>query len=73
MPRYEGVVRWFSPGRGYGFLGAEGMEDVFCHFSAIESDGFKTLLVADAVSFEIEAGPTGRFQATRVRRLVQSR
>jgi CspA family cold shock protein len=55
----NGIVKWFSDKKGYGFIeqGEEG--DVFVHFSAIQMDGFKTLAEGDQVTFEIERGQRG--------------
>ncbi len=66
MAQYEGIVRWFNNVKGYGFLGREGGEDVFVHFSAIETDGYKSLSDGDMVSFDIVTGEKGRPQADKV-------
>lgn len=63
--RLTGVVKWFNASKGYGFLGREGGPDVFVHFSAIESDGFRTLKEGQQVEFSIEQGPKG-LQASKV-------
>jgi CspA family cold shock protein len=56
----NGTVKWFNEAKGYGFLSREDAEsDVFCHFSAISGNGFKTLTEGQKVTFEIEQGPKG--------------
>ncbi len=60
-----GKVKWFSAEKGYGFIAVEGQDDVFVHFSAIQSDGFKTLNEGEEVEFEITEGARGP-QATNV-------
>ena len=61
-----GTVKWFNESKGFGFIApADGSEDVFVHFSAIEGGGFKTLAEGQAVSFEVEQGPKG-LQASKV-------
>ena len=64
----KGTVKWFNDSKGFGFLEQENGEDVFCHFSAINSDGFKSLTEGDSVSFEIVRGPKG-LQAANVTRI----
>ena len=63
--RETGVVKWFNGTKGYGFLSREGKDDVFVHFSAIQSDGFKTLDEGQRVEFTVEQGEKG-LQATNV-------
>jgi CspA family cold shock protein len=65
----EGTVKWFSNEKGYGFIARNGGDDVFVHFSAIQSDGYKTLNEGQAVEFEITDGPMGP-QASNVRPLA---
>jgi cold shock protein len=64
--RVTGTVKWFNASKGYGFLAREGGPDVFVHFSAIQTEGFKTLNEGQAVEFEIEQGPKG-LQAANVK------
>ncbi|NTV13786.1 MAG: cold shock domain-containing protein [Desulfobulbaceae bacterium] len=63
----EGKVKWFNESKGFGFIEQENGNDVFCHYSAIQGEGFKTLGEGDAVTFEIVDGPKGP-AAANVRR-----
>ena len=55
-----GLVKWFNEAKGFGFLSQDnGGADVFVHFAAISSDGFKTLAEGQKVSFEVSEGPKG--------------
>ncbi|AWS54484.1 RNA chaperone/antiterminator CspA [Proteus cibarius] len=55
-----GTVKWFDEGKGFGFITpADGSKDVFVHFSAIQSDNFKTLAEGQQVSFTMENGMKG--------------
>ena len=55
-----GTVKWFNESKGFGFISpSEGGKDVFVHFSAIQSDGFRTLAEGQAVTFDVEEGPKG--------------
>jgi len=65
----EGTVKWFNAEKGYGFISREGGDDLFVHFSEIQSDGYKTLDEGQAVSFEEATGNNGKQQATKVRAL----
>jgi CspA family cold shock protein len=55
----QGTVKWFNEAKGFGFIQQESGEDVFVHFSAIQSEGFKTLADGDKVEFEVTPGPKG--------------
>ena len=55
----EGTVKWFNEKKGFGFLTKEDGEDVFVHFSAIQGEGFKTLVDGDRVRFDVEQGAKG--------------
>ncbi|MBN1545997.1 MAG: cold-shock protein [Syntrophaceae bacterium] len=55
----EGKVKWFNDKKGYGFIEKDEGGDVFVHFSAIQSGGFKTLQEGQRVSFEVEKGDKG--------------
>ena len=63
----SGVVKWFNPDKGYGFIARPDGEDVFVHFSAIQMDGFKTLAEGQLVSFEIKSGDKGLHAANVTR------
>ena len=54
-----GTVKWFNEKKGYGFITQESGEDVFVHFTAINSDGFKTLAEGDNVQFDVTQGSKG--------------
>ncbi len=64
----KGTVKWFDPKKGYGFITTENGEDVFVHWSAIQTEGFKTLKENERVEFEIQKGSKGP-QAVNVRPL----
>src|SRR5437867_9888726 len=53
-PMARGTVKWFNDQKGYGFISAEGFQDVFVHFSAIEGYGFRTLHEGEQVEFEVK-------------------
>ncbi|NEG54324.1 cold-shock protein [Bifidobacterium platyrrhinorum] len=65
----QGTVKFFSNGKGYGFITPDGGgDDVFVHYSVIQGEGFKTLDEGDKVEYEAEKGPKG-MQATKVVKL----
>jgi CspA family cold shock protein len=55
----EGIVKWFSDKKGYGFIEQEDGKDLFVHYTAITMDGFKTLEEGDRVNFDIEESDRG--------------
>jgi CspA family cold shock protein len=62
-----GTVKWFNDSKGFGFITPEGGgDDLFAHFSAIQSQGFKTLQEGQRVSFDVTVGPKGN-QAANIR------
>ena len=62
-----GTVKWFNAEKGYGFISIHGEDDVFVHFSAIQTEGFKTLEEGQEVQFEVVQGAKGP-QASNVTR-----
>ena len=54
-----GTVKWFNSSKGYGFITREQGDDIFVHFKAIQSDGFKSLDEGDKVQFEVGECPKG--------------
>ena len=64
--RIQGVVKWFSAEKGYGFITPESGADLFVHYSEIQSSGFRTLNEGDKVEFEITDGKKGK-QASAVK------
>jgi cold shock protein len=59
-----GTVKWFNDAKGYGFISRrDDGKDVFVHYSAINGDGFRTLLEGQSVEYEEENGPKGLFAA----------
>ena len=57
--KVKGTVKWFSNQKGYGFLEREDGDDVFCHYSAVQGDGFKTLEEGQQVEFDVVEGDKG--------------
>ena len=70
MSRIKGKVKWFNNAKGFGFIGREDGPDVFVHYSAIESEGYRSLQEGDDVEFEISQGQKGP-QAEKVTRATQ--
>ena len=62
-----GTVKWFNDSKGFGFITQDsGGDDVFCHHTAIQADGFRTLAEGQKVTFDVNRGPKG-LQAANVR------
>jgi CspA family cold shock protein len=64
----QGTVKWFNDAKGYGFISRQNGEDVFVHYSAIQSNGFRSLQEGQAVQFNVVKGPKG-WQAENVQLL----
>jgi cold shock protein len=62
----QGTVKWINDAKGFGFLSRANGEDVFVHYSAIKSEGFRSLQEGQAVEFDVVKGPKG-WQAENVR------
>ena len=54
-----GTVKWFNDSKGFGFISQDGGDDVFCHHSAIATEGFRTLAEGQKVEFDVTKGPKG--------------
>ena len=63
--RETGIVKWFNASKGFGFISREGKDDVFVHYSAIQTEGFRTLDEGQQVEFSVEKPDKG-LQATNV-------
>ena len=63
--REKGIVKWFNAAKGFGFIQRASGEDVFVHFSAIQTEGYRSLDEGSRVEFEVAKGPKG-LQATNV-------
>ena len=63
-----GTVKWFDADKGFGFISTDDGKDIFVHFSAIQTDGFKTLAEGDVVEFDVIDGDRGQ-QAANVTKL----
>ena len=61
----KGTVKWFNERKGFGFLAREDGDDVFVHYSSIQSSGFKSLTEGQSVQFDVQDGPKG-LQAVNV-------
>ncbi len=68
----QGKVKWFNAEKGFGFIERENGDDVFVHFSAIQSEGFKSLDEGQEVTFEVEQGQRGP-QASNVQKSIISK
>lgn len=64
----QGTVKWFNAAKGFGFIARQNGEDVFVHFSSIQSDGYRSLAEGQAVEFTVVRGKKG-WQAENVRAL----
>lgn len=64
-----GVVKWFSNSKGFGFIHGEDDNDIFVHYSVIESEGYRTLQEGDRVSFKLSQGEKG-LQASYVKKII---
>lgn len=64
----QGTVKWFNDAKGFGFIAQDNGPDIFVHFSAIQGQGFKSLVEGDRVSFEVQNGPKGP-QASNVQKV----
>ncbi len=64
----EGTVKWFNDSKGFGFIEQDGGKDIFVHHSAIQAEGFRSLVEGIRVSFDVVKGPKG-LAAENVRKL----
>lgn len=63
----KGTVKWFDADKGYGFISSDEGKDIFVHFSAIKSEGFRTLAEGDLVEFDVTDGDRGQQAANVVK------
>ena len=68
--KVQGKVKWFDSKKGFGFIEVEGQEDIFVHFSEIQSDGYKSLIDGEKVEFEIDDGEKG-IRAKSVTKVIE--
>ncbi len=59
MAQFTGKVAWFNNAKGFGFITHEGGPDVFCHYSSIQKEGYKSLSEGQRVDFDLEESPKG--------------
>jgi len=64
----RGTVKWFNDSKGYGFISAEGQQDVFVHHASIEGSGFRTLHEGEQVEFDVKKSERGS-EAAHVTRI----
>jgi CspA family cold shock protein len=69
VSRLKGTVKWFNNAKGFGFIGRDGEPDLFVHYTAITSEGYKSLQEGDQVEFEIIEGQKGP-QASNVTKVA---
>jgi CspA family cold shock protein len=60
VAQYKGIVKWFNSAKGFGFIGREDEPDLFVHYSAIQSEGYKSLKEGDEVEFDVVEGQKGK-------------
>ena len=72
MAQYTGSVKWFNHAKGFSFVGREDGAEVFCHYSSIESDRYKSLDEGNAVEFDLVQGEMGRPSAANVIRVTRN-
>ena len=65
----RGTVKWFSDQKGYGFISADGQDEVFVHHSAIEGNGFRTLHEGEQVEYDVKQSDKG-IEASHVTRVI---